>query len=164
MNASRWCHFEELEQAVTRQFRCGPHSDHGPAHWRRVEQNGIRLCTRTAGDILVVRLFAWLHDSKRENEFTDPDHGRRGAAHARSLRGRYFGLEDAAFEKLVYACTWHTDHEFSDDPTIGTCWDADRLDLGRVGIVPSAKYMSTEFAREVARVGSFQPFLSDDSK
>lgn len=70
-------------------------------------------------------------------------------------------MEDDAFERLSYACIWHTDKDHSDDPTIGTCWDADRLDLGRVGVVPSEDFMSTSFAKEAARVGSFQPLLSE---
>ena len=35
--------------------------------------------------------------------------------------------------------------------TIGTCWDADRLDLGRVGIIPSSDFMSTQAGKESAR-------------
>jgi uncharacterized protein len=38
----------------------------------------------------------------------------------------------------------HSDGEVSTDKTIQTCWDADRLDLGRVGIFPSPKFLSQE--------------------
>ena len=34
--------------------------------------------------------------------------------------------------------------EVSTNPTIQSCWDADRLDLGRVGIIPSPKFLSAE--------------------
>lgn len=159
MNPSRWCDFEKLIETVSGQFHAGPHSVHGPDHWKRVEQNGLWLATQTGADILVTRLFAWFHDAKRENEYTDPDHGRRGGEYASSLRGKLFDLDDASFDSLIQACTWHTDGEFSTDPTIGTCWDADRLDLGRVGMIPSAGYMSTVFGKEVATAGSFFPFL-----
>lgn len=81
-----------------------------------------------------------------------------GAEYAASLRGKLFDLEDTAFESLLFACTWHTDEPFSADPTVGTCWDADRLDLGRVGMIPSPDYMSTAFGKEVAEAGSFYPF------
>jgi len=37
--------------------------------------------------------------------------------------------------------------------SIGTCWDADRLDLGRVGVIPSVNFMSTPAGKEVVRVG-----------
>jgi len=35
------------------------------------------------------------------------------------------------------------------DPTVQTCWDADRLDLGRVGIKPAARYLSLEAATHI---------------
>lgn len=159
MNSSRWCDFDKLIETVSGQFHGNWHSVHGPDHWRRVEQNGLWLATQTGADPLVTRLFAWFHDAKRENEFTDPDHGRRGGEYAISLRGKLFDLDDAAFESLVYACTWHTDGKFSADPTIGTCWDSDRLDLGRVGMIPSGEFMSTAFGKVVADAGSFFPFL-----
>ena len=34
----------------------------------------------------------------------------------------------------------------SDDPTIGTCWDADRLHLPRVSIEPNPAFFSTPAA------------------
>jgi len=148
-----------LWRTVSDQFPLGHESTHGPAHWRRVERNGLLLASRTGADTTVVRLFAVFHDSRRENENTDPEHGLRGAALATQFRGTYFDLEDDAFDKLVHACTWHTEEPSHSDPTIGTCFDADRLDLGRVGIIPSEEYMSTEFGREIARFGSVQPFL-----
>jgi len=48
----------------------------------------------------------------------------------------------------------------SDDVTIGTCWDADRLDLGRVSIKPEAKHMSTAYARDIAAQKSMEQFLA----
>ena len=143
--------FEKLWPIVIGQFPLGPHSDHGPEHWRRVEQNGLLLAKESGADITVVRLFALFHDSRRENEFTDPDHGRRGAAYARELRGTYFQITDEQFDLLEFACTWHTETTYNADPTIGTCWDADRLDLGRVGIIPEPRYMNTELGRQLAK-------------
>lgn len=144
---------------VSDQFPLGHASIHGPAHWRRVERNGLLVATRSGADLTVVKLFAVFHDSRRQNENTDPEHGLRGAALATQLRGQYFDLEDALFDKLIHACTWHTEEPSNTDPTIGTCFDADRLDLGRVGIIPDSEYMSTEFGREIAEAGSIQPFL-----
>lgn len=161
MPHERWCDFEKLQATLSGQFHGDAYSVHGPAHWRRVEQNGLWLTERTGADVLVVRLFAWFHDCKRVNDYTDPEHGKRGAAYAAELRGRLFDLEDAAFESLAYACIWHTDKDHADDITIGTCWDADRLDLGRVGAIPSADFMSTAFGKQVANAGSFYPFVSD---
>ena len=61
--------------------------DHGVAHWARVLENGLRLAEETGAHVEVVRLFAVLHDSRRINEVTDPDHGPRAAEFARTLRG-----------------------------------------------------------------------------
>lgn len=152
---------DHLWEIVIRQFE-DPlgHSCHGPAHWRRVERNGLLLATRTGADIEVVRLFALFHDSRRENDGWDEGHGARGAEYATALRGREYLLNDSQFDLLHYACVWHTDQRHHEDPTIGTCWDADRLDLGRVGIIPNPDHMSTEFGREIAEAGSIFTFLN----
>jgi uncharacterized protein len=164
MNSARWCDFEKLEEVIIAQFRAGSYSVHGPSHWRRVEQNGLWLALRTSADTFVTRLFAWFHDSRRENDFTDPDHGLRGAQYAAILKGSLFDLEDSAFDLLYYACEWHTDRVRSEDITIGTCWDSDRLDLGRIGTIPSEEFMSTAFGRQVAKAGSFYTFVSKEEK
>jgi uncharacterized protein len=151
--------FECLWNLVTDQRRVSDHSVHGPAHWRRVERNGLVLAERTGADVDIVRLFALFHDSQRENDGTDEGHGARGAEYAKSLRGTGYNLSDDQFEVLHFACVWHTDRRHHKDVTIGTCWDADRLDLGRVGIIPHSRFMSTSFGREIAAFGSIQPFL-----
>lgn len=134
-------------------------SIHGPSHWRRVERNGLLLAEHGNGKADIVRLFTLFHDSRRENDGWDPDHGARGAEFAAALRGTDYQLADEHFALLHYACVWHTDGKFHDDPTIAACWDADRLDLGRVGIVPDPKRMSTPLAREIARAGTVEDYL-----
>ena len=139
--------YHDLWTALGGQFSLGKHSIHGPAHWRRVEEIGLHLCNHVAADIEVVRLFAVFHDSCRQNESHDPKHGARGAKLATDLRGKMFDLDNARFEKLSYACVNHTFGMISDDPTIGTCWDSDRLDLWRVGVIPSPKMLNTDRAK-----------------
>lgn len=153
MEKERWCDFEELGKRVADQFALGSHSIHGPSHWRRVESNGLWLADRSGGDLFIVRLFAWFHDSRRMNDHYDPDHGKRGADFALTQRGSLFDMEDSAFDALAFACIWHTDRDHTDDTTIGCCWDADRLDLGRAGIIPSPALMSTAAGIEAARDG-----------
>lgn len=126
---------------------------HGPRHWARVERNGRYLAESTGADLAIVSMFALFHDSCRINDGFDPGHGERGGVYARQLRILLDFLDDAAFETLVYACTWHTDETHHSDPTIQTCFDADRLDLGRVGIIPDPKYLNTPAARELAGGG-----------
>jgi uncharacterized protein len=120
---------------------------HGVAHWARVLENALRLASETGANVAVVSLFAVLHDSRRVNEGTDSAHGSRAADFAATLRGRVFDLDDQAFALLHRACAGHTHERTHPDMTIQTCWDADRLDLGRVGITPHASRLCTEPAK-----------------
>jgi uncharacterized protein len=121
--------------------------DHGIAHWARVLENGLRLAGETGANIEVVQLFAIFHDSRRVNEDTDPNHGPRAAEFASSRRGWLFDLPEPEFRLLHRACAGHTHERTHPDVTIRTCWDADRLDLGRVGITPHPSKLCTEAAR-----------------
>jgi uncharacterized protein len=127
-----------LWKLATDQFRLGEMSLHGPRHWRTVEVNALELAKSTGADVVIVRLFAVLHDSQRHNETHDPFHGQRAADWAATLRGSHFELDNVRFKLLETACVLHDKGKVSDDVTIGTCWDADRLDLIRVGAVPRA--------------------------
>lgn len=120
---------------------------HGIAHWARVLENGLRLAVETGADVEVVSLFAVLHDSRRVNEGHDPDHGPRAANFAAALRGHVFDLDDHAYRLLCRACEGHTHERTHPDVTVRTCWDADRLDLGRVGITPLPARLCTEVAK-----------------
>ena len=155
--------WHRLWEHVTREFQCDRDSIHGPSHWRRVERNGLLIATRSGAVEEVVRLFAVFHDSRREHDGYDTTHGSRAAAYANTLRGKLFDLSDKHFELLHYACQWHTHGRLSNQPTIGTCWDADRLDLGRVGVQPAPDFMSTKFGREIATVGSVDKFIKHDN-
>jgi uncharacterized protein len=84
------------------------------------------------------------------NESHDPQHGRRAADWAHDLRGEAFELPQDEFDLLCQAMIWHDKGRTSADATIGTCWDADRLDLPRVGIRPHVSYMSTAYGRSKA--------------
>src|SRR5271154_4521526 len=100
--------FDLLYAHVTNQYYGDIHySIHGPAHWKRVEQNGLLLATRTGADTTVVRLFALFHDSRRIYEGADDGHGARGAEFAAELRGGLYDLDDAPFALLHEACTGH---------------------------------------------------------
>jgi len=75
-------------------------------------------------------------------------HGPDAADFARSLRGTHIHLDDDKFELLYEACANHTNGEIEADITVQTCWDADRLDLGRVWIIPEPGRLCTEPARD----------------
>ncbi len=126
---------------------------HGEGHWRRVAAAGLALLPETpTADPAVVFLFAIFHDSTRVNDGHDPLHGPRGAALARDLRGEAFDLEDEEMGLLGFACEEHTNGGVGSNPTVGVCWDADRLNLWRVGIRPDRRLLSTGAARSEERI------------
>ena len=139
-----------LHHAVAR-FQLGEMSIHGPIHWLKAFQNATILADRTPGaDREVCQLFALLHDCERRNENFDPQHGPRAARFAEELfqQGK-LAITQAQMAILCEACTSHDRGETSPDPTIGCCWDADRLDLPRLGIRVSREYLSTATAMEM---------------
>jgi uncharacterized protein len=121
---------------------------HGLTHWARVMENGLKLAELTGADRDVVTLFALFHDSRRIDDGNDDGHGQRGAELAAELRGVVYDLPDVKFELLYRACALHTEGRRDDSETVLTCWDADRLDLGRVGIMPDPRYLGTKAARD----------------
>ncbi|MBA4029535.1 MAG: hypothetical protein C0478_01250 [Planctomyces sp.] len=139
-------------EAVLEDYALPLSGDHGISHWARVLENGLKLAEETGASRRVVSLFAVLHDSRRVNEYSDPQHGPRAAQFAATLRGRVFELDDLEFDLLQLACAGHTHERTHPDITIQACWDADRLDLGRVGITPNPAYLSTEIARQPATI------------
>jgi uncharacterized protein len=137
-----------LIQTILKDYQLSWRGVHGITHWARVLENGLRLAAYTGAQTQVVALFAVFHDSMRTNESKDPGHGQRGAEFAKILNGKAFDLSDDDFALLETACTYHTDSLTTGDTTVQTCWDSDRLDLGRVGIVPDLKYLCTDAAKQ----------------
>ncbi len=121
---------------------------HGVDHWKRVALAAHQLAVPDA-DMLVVLLFAMIHDSQRHNDDHDPLHGPRAAAFAI----QFADLVDAAqLHVLSEACADHASGRVSTHPTIAVCFDADRLNLWRVGIAPRPALMSTEAGRRPATI------------
>jgi uncharacterized protein len=136
--------------------------DHGEGHWRRVATLGMDLARDVGGDPLLVVLFAIFHDSMRFDEYHDPDHGKRGGFLACCLNAELLGLPDARLDLLYSACATHLDGDVSEDPTVGCCWDADRLDLIRFGKEIYPDLMSTAPGR-LAKAQTRARALLDDA-
>ena len=141
-----------LIEAIRSHYALDWHGIHGASHWARVRNNGLKLAAKTGANQKVVELFAFLHDSCRLNDGYDREHGRRAARFAESLLGSQIFLPDHDFELLVHACTNHTWGNTVADITVQTCWDADRLDLGRVGTIPDPKRLCTAAAKEKSMI------------
>lgn len=139
---------QELIRSILARYALPWEGIHGVPHWARVLEIGRRLSEVTEAKSDVVELFAVFHDSQRINDGIDDGHGCRGAELARELRGIDYDLADEDFELLIEACGLHTDGHLDGDITVQACWDADRLDLGRIGIIPRKDKLCTERAKD----------------
>jgi len=127
---------------------------HGINHWRTVERNGLYLAQFTGADPAVVTCFAYFHDCMRENEAVDPRHGARGMNYMKANQ-HMLDLSQSQLDTLISAGSGHTYGRKTDCATIATCWDADRLDIGRVGITPNSKFMFSAEAKRIADQDDF---------
>jgi uncharacterized protein len=137
----------DLVETLRPHYRLDWHGLHGWPHWVRVRENGLRVAAASGADPAVVELFALFHDIARWNDAHDPQHGRRGAEMAGRLASD-LGIDAVQLELLQFACTHHTEGMTEGDVTVRTCWDADRLDLGRVGTRPRPERLCTDVARD----------------
>lgn len=122
---------------------------HGARHWARVLRLGRYLAAEHGADQEVVTLFALLHDSCREDEDGDPDHGPRAARLVREMNGILYRVSDGQEDLLAMACEGHSRGGLNADITVQVCWDADRLELGRLAIRPDPLRLGTETAKSL---------------
>jgi uncharacterized protein len=136
---------------------------HGEVHWRCVTATALSLAAVDGRvDRSLVFCFGLLHDTRRENEAVDPGHGPRAATFADTLREEgALRVGEPRFTVLAEALRLHSDGKVSPDPTIGTCWDADRLHLPRVSIEPNPALLSTRAAQEPARLSEAEVLRRD---
>ena len=140
---------EPLANAIQAQYILKLDGIHGLRHWIRVWNIGEELARSTGANIEVVRYFAFLHDICRKDEVVDLFHGIRSAKLIKEvLQPNFLNLPEKDAKLLGYAVQRHTFGMRVADPTVMTCWDADRLDLGRVGIVPHPSRLCTEAAKD----------------
>jgi uncharacterized protein len=139
-----------LLDLIVSQFKLDIKGDHGINHWRKVYEISIYLAEEIGADITVVSFFAYLHDAKREDDVYDLQHGHKASDFIKELHSKHLlPLSEDQLERLEVACKFHADSGIkSNDITIQTCWDADRLDLWRVGVVPDKKFLNTDLAKQ----------------
>lgn len=145
LESSFWL-FEYLEIGIN-QYPLDIDGIHGFNHWCSVATNGLACAENTPADKWVILLFSFFHDCCREHDGREPYHGERAAQFIIDNREEFPQLSDIQINKLVMACEGHNLGEISKDITIGCCWDADRLDLIRIGIQPRARFMSSEVGK-----------------
>ena len=148
--ANKDIHIKRLREYAIKHSKLGDYSVHGVSHWDRVARNAEVLITSDV-DELVVKAFAYIHDVERVNESDDLQHGPRAALLVEEIRSSVLSfLNDQEIEQLKEACRLHTLRHRTEDATVNTCFDTDRLDLGRVGITPNPDKMATAAGRMVA--------------
>lgn len=99
----------------------------------------------------VVLCFAYLHDVERQSDGYDVEHGPRAAELIDQIRYSVLSfLDDKQIGLLKDACTFHTTCPKTGNPTIDACFDSDRLDLPRAGIIPDPDKMATKEGAEKA--------------
>jgi hypothetical protein len=120
---------------------------HGAEHWRRVAEIAAELVPAVEGaDPEVIEAFALLHDAKRRGP-NDSEDGPLAAEFARELHAAgKLDLDEAQLDKLAEAFADYPPRT-TDDPTVGVCWDACRLDVRRWCQI-GPRFFSTEAARQ----------------
>lgn len=123
---------------------------HGLNHWQNVWHNALFLSEKEGVDALVPQLFAVTHDFQRLTDSVDPQHGPRAARLIQNNKALQQALTAQQLKDLVYACQTHTGGKRAPNIVVGICWDADRLDITRVGIRLDAQYLTTQTAKAIA--------------
>ena len=113
-------------------FRLDWEGIHGAPHWSRVRHNGLLLARHYPVNTEVVQWFAFIHDLERRDDDLDPGHGARAAALAAEINDEFMRLDSDQLATLQAACAEHSEGWVEAEATVMVCWDADRLDLGRV--------------------------------
>ena len=125
---------------------------HSSAHWFKVAQLGVLIATAEEVDPTVPFLFGFYHDCRRDNDGYDPEHGHRAAvlAHSHFQKG-WLNISVANLDLLMFACEHHNKGAVDEEcKIVSACWDADRLDLPRVGIQTDPKFLGTDTAKKLA--------------
>ena len=144
---------------------------HGPAHWARVFRFGDLLAEKMQLPLeqrQCVQVFAWTHDLARWDDNGGNEHAIAGAGYLDEVVPVLFArLSNEQREVIRTAIRHHADSLAVDEAyhsgwfehlcwgksellnTIGCCWDADRLDLLRLGIEPDGARMSTLYWEEL---------------
>ena len=131
-----------------RVFKLNIDGYHGIRHWERVERVGLELAHKYDVNPAIITTFAMFHDCRRIDENKDQEHGQRSAlewVRYEQDHGHFLSVHEA---RLVYqAIQGHSDGLITAPIEVQVCWDADRLDLSRVGITVDPKMLCTDHSR-----------------
>ena len=113
----------------------------------------------------VIMAFAYLHDAERDGDGDDYLHGPKASKLVDAIRDTLLkALTDEQIGKLKQACEQHTIVHRTGDITIDTCFDADRMDLPRVGIMPLPDKMATKKGAQLVGIPDYADFYAKFKK
>ena len=144
---------------------------HGVDHWARVCRFGEYLADRInlpPQYSECVTVFAWTHDLARYDDDGGREHAIAGAKYLDKVIPTVFPLLSGSQISIIRTAIYYHSHGYAADEgqyagwfddlegkkgtildTMACCWDADRLDLLRIGIEPDPYRMSTPYWEEL---------------
>lgn len=140
---------DKIIERIHQGLHISSNSIHAESHWKRVAAFGEYIAKKEKLNKHLMRLFAYFHDSKRFNDSVDPKHGPRAAEYIKTFTLTELGLNKNERNQLIFACRYHTYEEKTEDIDVLACWDSDRLDLPRVGIVIDPDRLFTKTAKNI---------------
>lgn len=132
----------ELMAVAETKFKIDLDGIHGRRHWASVTRNAQRIVKADGGDLAVATCFGMLHDCCRLTDGNDRKHGYRASELMLRIN---LGLNPKQLRLLFLAIRSHSEAQVSTEPTVGACWDADRLDLPRIGTAEDPFYVDPDY-------------------
>ena len=123
---------------------------HGIPHLRRVAVTAGRIAASIGEDIESAVVAGFLHDCARNDDGGGTCHALDSAVLAKKLLSMFYPHLDVV--RLCDAIARHADGETTKDLLVACVWDADRLDLSRLGIEVNSDLLSTSVARRIVLI------------
>jgi len=140
---------KETEDLLVPFCSCGSLGLHGLSHLRRVAILSGRLASATGEDVEAAVVMGFLHDGARTDDKGGNGHAHDSAVLARQLLKMFYPHLEA--DRICDAIARHADGEVTGDTLTACLWDADRLELKRIGRTIDLDLLSTRVAKRLAR-------------
>lgn len=141
----------DVENVCAPYCQCGDLHIHGFSHLRRVAWTAGRLAVMSGANVESCIVAGFLHDCARTNDGDGSGHARDSAILADSILKSHFPHLNRA--EICECIAEHADGKTTSHLLTGCVWDADRLDLVRLGLNVNPELMSTQYARSMAESG-----------
>ena len=140
--------------AIQVETRCAPFcicqnlGIHGIPHLRRVSFIAGRIANFYGENVESAVVAGFLHDCARTDDGGGKRHAYDSAVLAKRVLAQFYPHLDSA--RICKCIELHTDGKITTDRLLGSVWDADRLDLSRLGYKIIPELLSTDTARRLA--------------